>query len=138
MPDRTRQRLVYIEDNVASLALMEALMDELPELELQTACTAELGLSLVRSVLPDLVLMDLHLPGIDGVQAALQLRADEKTCHIPLIALTAAAMQHERRRDGVEVFDRYVTKPFRVDALVAVLRELLAHTRDRGLAPRLI
>lgn len=90
------------------------------------ATTAEEGLEIARSRQPDLILMDIHLPGMDGVTALKHLRADEETRGIPVIALTASAMPDEKREILAAGFDGYETKPIGVKRLGDLVREGLA------------
>jgi CheY-like chemotaxis protein len=104
---------------------MRELMDDLPGIELTTAPTAEIGLELVRTHQPDLVIMDINLPGMSGFDAAKQLAAWPETKHIPIIALTAAALGRDLTRGAEAGFRRYLTKPVKVDELTAALEEIL-------------
>jgi PAS domain S-box-containing protein len=125
--DQRRHTIVYIEDNPSNIAFMRELMDDLPGIDLRTAPTAEIGLELIRAHLPELVIMDINLPGMSGFDAAKQLAAWPETKHIPVIALTAAALGRDLTR-GVEAgFRRYLTKPVKVDELMATLEELLGN-----------
>src|SRR5690349_902448 len=94
----TRQRaVVYVEDNPRNVAFMEHLIRELADVELLTVPNAELGIELIRARHPSVVLMDIHLPGIDGFEAARRLRADPDTSQIPVIALSAAGRVQEAK-----------------------------------------
>lgn len=88
--------------------------------------TAEEGLKLAREKSPSLVLMDIQLPGIDGITAMKQLRADPKTAHIPVIAITASAMTHNRTTMLAEGFDGYQTKPISLKEFLAEVQRVLA------------
>ena len=125
------QRLVvYIEDNPSNIAFMQSVMEEFSHVQLLTAPTAEIGIEIVRSRLPDLVLMDINLPGMNGIEATRTLREWPETRHIPVVALTAAAIMRESQRKDVAVFDRYLTKPLKVDELTRTLEELFAAQRE--------
>jgi two-component system cell cycle response regulator DivK len=93
---------------------------------LREADNAEEGIHLARALRPRLILMDLHLPGMDGIAALKQLRADATTQAIPVMALTASAMDHEQRQITEAGFDGYQTKPIHVKAFLAAVAELLA------------
>ena len=126
------QRLVvYIEDNPSNIAFMQDVMEEFTQVQLLTAPTAEIGIELVRSRLPDLVLMDINLPGMNGIEATRKLREWPETRDIPVVALTAAAIMRESQRKDVAVFDRYLTKPLKVEELTGTLEELFAAKRER-------
>jgi two-component system, cell cycle response regulator DivK len=88
--------------------------------------TAEQGLELAREKSPSLVLMDIQLPGIDGITALKQLRAAPETAHIPVIAITASAMTHNRTTMLAEGFDGYQTKPISLKDFLAEVQRVLA------------
>jgi two-component system cell cycle response regulator DivK len=87
--------------------------------------SAEEALRLVREESPRLVLMDIHLPGMDGIAALQQLRADPATRAIPVMAVTASAMTHDRAKIMAAGFDGYQSKPISVKPFLAAVRELL-------------
>jgi PAS domain S-box-containing protein len=130
-----RYVIVYVEDNPSNIAFMEDLLADFERVELITAPTAEIGLELVRAHRPNIVIMDINLPGMSGFEATQRLSAWPETCHIPVIALSAAAMIRDAARVAGAGFYRYLTKPVRVDELTAVLGELLSPSED-GTAPR--
>jgi CheY-like chemotaxis protein len=119
-------KVVYIEDNPSNIAFMRDLIDQLPSMELITAPTAEIGIELVRSHQPSVVIMDINLPGMSGIEATKVLRELPETRHIPVIALTAAALVQDARRNREAGFYRYLTKPVKVDELTSVLAELVS------------
>jgi two-component system cell cycle response regulator DivK len=88
--------------------------------------TAEAGLKLAREAHPALILMDIRLPGMDGIAALRELRDDVATCDVPVIAVTASAMNQDRRQITAAGFDGYHGKPIDIVELVASIRELLA------------
>ena len=92
--------------------------------------SAEEALALVQAERPALVLMDIHLPGINGIEALGRLRADAGTRDIPVMAVTASAMTHDRAKIMAAGFDGYQSKPISVKSFVAAVRELL--DRPRG------
>ena len=96
LPDGTLRRTVlYVEDNPANLELVEQLIERRPDLRLLSAADGSLGIEFARAHLPDVILMDIHLPGISGVEAMKVLRADPATAHIPIIALSANAVPRD-------------------------------------------
>ena len=119
-----RYTIVYIEDNPSNIAFMQSLIDELERVDLVTAPTAEVGIEIVRAHVPDVVIMDINLPGMSGYDATEKLRSWPETRHIPVIALTAAAMLDDRKRAADVGFYRYLTKPVRVPDLLRTLEEL--------------
>lgn len=113
-PGRT---ILYVEDNPANVTLMEELIRRFKNLRLVTAHTAEIGLALAHQDLPNLIIMDINLPGIDGFEALRQLQADPLTARIPVMALTANAMPSAIERGLAAGFCSYHTKPIQIDAL---------------------
>jgi len=124
--DGPRLRIVYIEDNPSNVAFMHDFALDYAGIELLTAPSAELGIELVRTQLPDVVIMDLNLPGMNGLDATARLRALPETRDIPVIGLSAAAMVRDAKRVSEAGFYRYLTKPVRVDELSRTLDELVA------------
>jgi signal transduction histidine kinase/CheY-like chemotaxis protein len=112
----TGQHLIlYVEDNPANLKLVEEIVRFRPDLRLLAAPDGPLGLSMARTHLPDLVLMDLNLPGMSGMDVLGELRRDPRTAAIPVIALTANAMPLDIERGLAAGFARYLTKPIDVE-----------------------
>jgi PAS domain S-box-containing protein len=119
--DARQHSVLYVEDNPENLQLVEEIFARRPELQLLTARDAPSGIALARSQQPSIILMDIHLPGMSGLKALKVLREDPATQHIPVVALSANAMATEIE-SGLEAgFFRYVTKPIKVDAFMAVL-----------------
>jgi CheY-like chemotaxis protein len=124
--DGQRGRLVlYVEDNPANVAFMRDVLGDFEGIELACVPTAEMGIALARARHPDLVLMDINLPGMSGLEALGSLRRDPETSSIPVIALTAAASDRDKQRGQEAGFFRYLTKPVKVDELVEALETLL-------------
>ena len=123
-----RHKIVYVEDNPSNIAFMRELIDDLPNLELVTAPTAEIGLDLIRAHKPRVVIMDINLPGMSGFDAMTQLAAWPDTKDIPVIALSAAALAKDTSRALAAGFYRYLTKPVQVDLLTTTLEEILSKT----------
>jgi PAS domain S-box-containing protein len=120
-----RRLILYVEDNPANLVFMEELLGSLPNIDLMTAPTGELGVELARAHLPAVVLLDINLPGISGFEVLRRLRDDPSTASIPVIALSASAMEGDVRRAEAAGLARYLTKPVRIDRLTEALSELL-------------
>ncbi|CUI06222.1 PAS domain S-box protein [Massilia antarctica] len=118
--------LLYVEDNPANLILVEQIVGFRPDLALISAPSAELGIALAQSYLPQLILMDINLPGMDGHEAQRQLRANPRTAHIPVIALSANAMERDVKRSLAAGFFAYLTKPIDIDAFTAAVDQALA------------
>lgn len=124
--------LLYVEDNPANLALMEEIIDEVGGFVLSSAQTGEEGVALAQANPPDVILMDINLPGMDGFEALAVLKADARTRVIPVIALSADAMPDTVQR-GIEAgFAAYLTKPVRVDALVEALERASERAPERA------
>ena len=127
--------ILIVEDNEKNLKLVRDLLQVKGYRTLE-AGTAELGVRLARQYPPQLILMDIQLPGIDGVTALGQLRADPVTAEIPVIALTAFAMQNERQRFRSAGFDGYLGKPINIRELLEVVGAFgERHTPHPGLLP---
>ncbi|TPV95401.1 MAG: PAS domain S-box protein [Myxococcales bacterium FL481] len=122
---RDASKVVYVEDNPSNVALMEDFMADYGNVELIVAPNAELGIDLVRTHQPKVVIMDLHLPGMSGIAATRRLKEHPSTAGIPVIALSAAAMPQDRRQAAAAGFHRYLPKPVQVEELTATLDELL-------------
>lgn len=120
--------LLYVEDNPANLKLVRRLIGKRRTLALLEASTAEIGLEIAQREHPDLILLDLNLPGIDGFEALRRLRENPITCGIPVIAITANAMPRDVDRGMKAGFADYLTKPFEFGKfLETVDRHLAAH-----------
>lgn len=117
--------IVYIEDNPSNIAFMEDLLADYGRVALTTAPTAEIGIELVRARRPNLVLMDINLPGMSGFDATRALKSWPETRDIPVVALSAAAMVRDAGKVSEAGFHRYLTKPVKVDELVGVIEALL-------------
>jgi CheY-like chemotaxis protein len=120
-----RHKLVYVEDNPSNIAFMRDLVEDLTSVDLMTAPTAEIGLPLIRSHRPAVVIMDINLPGMSGLDAIKQLQQWPETRNIPVVGLSAAALIKDMARAQEAGFYRYLTKPVKVAELTAVLEELL-------------
>jgi CheY-like chemotaxis protein len=122
IPEGTPRRTVlYVEDNPANLELVEQLISRRPELHLLSAADGTLGVEFARAYLPDVILMDINLPGISGVEAMEILHADPATAHIPIIALSANAVSRDIEKALEAGFFNYLTKPIKVDLFTAAL-----------------
>lgn len=128
--------LLYVEDNKANMALVEQLVARRPDLRLLGAEDAMRGIALARAHQPDLILMDINLPGINGMQALAILREDACTRHIPVLALSANAMPRDIDKGMAAGFFRYLTKPIRVPEFMAALDEGLALAEVQRQEPR--
>ena len=122
-------RILVIEDSPVNMALTVAILENAGHQILQ-AEHASAGLEMARREQPDLVLMDIQLPGIDGLEATRMLKADPRTAHLPVIALTAFAMKGDEDDTRAAGCDGYVTKPIRykdfLSEMDSVMRRRLA------------
>ena len=121
-PPRT---LLYVEDNQANMELVEQLVARCPDIRMMTAVNGTIGIGLARATLPTVILMDINLPGISGIEALKILREDPATAHIPIIALTANAMPRDIAKGLEAGFFRYMTKPIRVNEFMNTLNAAL-------------
>jgi PAS domain S-box-containing protein len=127
--------LLYVEDNPANLMLVEDLIARRPELRLLSAQDGNLGVELARAYLPEVILMDINLPGISGIQALKILQADATTAHIPVIALSANAMPRDIKKGLEAGFFRYLTKPIKVPEFMETLETALKLSRPAPAEP---
>jgi CheY-like chemotaxis protein len=133
LPNGTRLRTVlYVEDNPANLKLVEQLIARRPDMRLLSAGDALHGIEIARTSLPDVILMDISLPGISGFDALRILGEDSITSQIPVIALSANAMPRDVERGLKAGFFRYLTKPVRVAELIDTLTEALEVGAERN------
>jgi len=115
--------ILIVEDNEKNLKLVRDLL-QVKGYQTLEAGAAEQGLELARRHIPRLILLDIQLPGMDGVTALGQLRSDPMTERIPVIALSALAMQSERQRFRTAGFDGHLVKPINIRELLEVVKEL--------------
>ncbi len=114
---------------------MERVVARVPHMDLITADTAERGLALIESERPDLILMDISLPGMDGFEALRRLRQSPATAHLPVVALSAKAMPRDIEAGLAAGFDGYVTKPVQIDKLLGAIDTALARRAAEARAP---
>src|SRR5579864_5013900 len=117
-------RILIVEDNPANMKLATLLLSNAGHTAL-CAVDAETGLTLARAEQPDLILMDIQLPGMDGLTAATLLKKDPATAAIPVIALTAMAMKEDQEKTLAAGCDAYIAKPLRYLELYAAIDILL-------------
>jgi len=116
-----RHTVLCVEDNAANLKLVTQLVARRPDIHLLSAHDGRRGIDLARSALPDVILMDINLPGISGMVALRILAGDPATAHIPVIALSANAMQRDIEKGLEAGFFRYLTKPIKVNEFMDTL-----------------
>lgn len=125
--------VLYVEDNSLSLKLMEAIFENIDGVDLIIAQNGEMGLAIARDRRPGLILMDIDLPGMDGIQCFQKLREHDETADIPVVAVSAGGMPDDIRKITRAGFDDYLTKP--ID--VTELSELVGHYFAQGQPPAL-
>ncbi|ATD59371.1 hybrid sensor histidine kinase/response regulator [Janthinobacterium svalbardensis] len=126
--DAPRRKVLYVEDNPANLILVEQLIARRSDLGMLSAVDGHLGITLARQHQPDLILMDINLPGISGTEVLGLLRVDPLTAHIPVIALSANALPRDVRKGLDAGFLRYLTKPINVPEFMEALDTALSLT----------
>jgi len=124
-------KILIIEDNAANMKLACLLLNKAGHNPL-CAVDAETGLTLARTTQPDLILMDLQLPGMDGLAATALLKQDPATAAIPVIAVTAMAMKADREKSQAAGCEAHLSKPLRYREFYEVIDALLAKTRVAG------
>jgi two-component system, cell cycle response regulator DivK len=120
-------RVLVIEDNAANMTLATFLLESAGH-SVFSATDAEAGLTLAREEQPDLILMDIQLPGMDGLEATALLKADDTTSAIPVIALTALAMKGDEERIRAAGCDGYIAKPMHYQEFLATIATQLSRT----------
>jgi CheY-like chemotaxis protein len=119
-------KVLYIEDNDDNVYMLKMRLELLDEFEVLTATDGEKGCEMAAAERPDIVLMDLEMPGIDGWEATRRLKSNPDTRDIPVIALSAHALAGSREKALAAGCDEFDTKPVEFDRLVATLRRVLA------------
>ena len=127
-------KLLYVDDNGDNVYMLKMRLELLGDFEVITAEDGEKGCEMVCTERPDIVLMDLEMPGISGWEAAKRIKSNPETCDIPVLALSAHALAGEREKALAAGCDEFDTKPVEFDRLVAKLRSLLA-SRSGAQAP---
>ena len=123
--------ILYIEDNPENVILMDAIIDQIEKTQMVSAFNATLGFDLATSKRPDLILMDINLPGMNGIQALKQLLRTKETRDIPVIAITSNSMPKDID-EGLEAgFTAYITKPIKVPELILTIENIL----DKAIKP---
>jgi len=123
--DTPLRTVLYVEDNPENLALVEAILSSRMDIRLLTAVEGARGVEIAREAIPDVILMDINLPGISGVEAMKILADDPATAHIPVIALTANAITTQIEYGLGAGFFRYITKPIKINEFLATLDSAL-------------
>jgi two-component system, cell cycle response regulator DivK len=124
-------RVVVVEDNAANMKLATFLLESAGH-EVLPASDAESGVALARTEQPNLILMDIQLPGMDGLRATELLKRDDSTLAIPVIALTALAMKGDEERIRAAGCDGYIAKPLAYKEFLSTIAEFLALQSQRS------
>jgi signal transduction histidine kinase/ActR/RegA family two-component response regulator len=130
--DNAQRTLLYVEDNPANLSLVEQLIARRSDLSLLAATDGLSGLRMAREQNPDLILMDINLPIMSGLEAMRLLKSSPDTAHIPIIALSANAVPHDIELGLTAGFFRYLTKPIRINEFMDALDVALDHIVERN------
>jgi len=121
--------VLYVEDNPANLMLVQDLIARQPDIHLLSATGGHQGIEIARASLPDMILMDINLPSISGIQALKILREDSATAHIPVVALSGNAIPRDIRKGLEAGFFRYLTKPINVNEFIKTMDETLKFSK---------
>jgi CheY-like chemotaxis protein len=124
-------KLLYVEDNEDNLYMLQLRFDVLGGYELLSARDGAAGMTMATSERPDLILMDLNLPEIDGWEVTRRLKANPMTRNIPIIALSAHALVGEREKALAAGCDDFDTKPIEFDRLLAKIEQALSQAQSR-------
>lgn len=130
--DASAKTVLYVEDNPANMRLVEQIIARHPHLRLLNAVNGHNGIDIARAARPDVILMDINLPGISGLEALEILQKDPATRHIPVIAVSANAMPLAIECGLKAGFFRYVTKPIQIDTFMEVLNLALAFAEQQA------
>ena len=125
-------KLLYVEDNDDNIYMLKMRLELLDDFEVLTAENGEKGCEVAAAESPDIILMDLEMPVVDGWEATRRLKSNPKTRDIPVIAFSAHALAGERHKALAAGCDEFETKPIEFDRLVATLRRILAVRKDAG------
>src|SRR5215470_5435630 len=118
-------KVLYVEDNDDHVYMLKMRLELLDEFEILVADDGEKGCKMAAAEKPDIILMDLEMPGIDGWEATRRLKGNPQTHDIPIIALSAHALEGDREKAIASGCDEFDTKPIEFDRLVATIRRLL-------------
>jgi len=130
-PGYHRRHVLYIEDNEINVEVMRGIFAQRRQVQLDIATTGLDGLAAVRTAPPDLILLDMHLPDIDGMSLLQHLQGDARTADIPVIVVSADALPAQIAAATSAGAARYVTKPFSLEEMLAVLDEALSQMTTR-------
>ncbi|MDH5445519.1 MAG: response regulator [Gammaproteobacteria bacterium] len=118
----SKKNILYIEDNSDNQIIMEALVRRSLNVDIESVSCAEEGMARCQQQLPNIILMDIRLPGMDGVEAIRQLKRDSRTRDIPVIAVSADAMDAVVQKALQAGAEKYITKPFEISEVVSAIK----------------
>ena len=130
-PGAPLRTLLYVEDNTAHLKVVEQLIARRPDMRMLSALNGNLGIEMARASLPDVILMDIALPGISGIQALDILRDDPVTAHIPVLAISAYAQPGDIKKGMKAGFFRYLLKPIKLNEFLEAMDLALGSCRQK-------
>ena len=125
--------LLYVEDNPANMKLVEQIVERHPNIKLLTAVNGTRGIELALSAQPKVILLDINLPDINGIEVLKILNEDPATAHIPIVALSANAMPRDIALGLEAGFFQYLTKPINVNELMETLNKAIAYSEKNRL-----
>ncbi len=126
------KKLIYIvEDNEKNMKLFKAILNLIPEIEIHEEMSGDSGLELIKSGNPDLIILDIQLPEISGIEICLELRKIEKFKSVPIIAVTSFAMKGDKDRILSAGFSEYISKPIRVKEFRELVNKYLNSSNFR-------
>ena len=117
--------ILYVEDNPINLRIIEQIINQQNNIQLVSAVSAEEGIELAKQILPDIILMDINLPGMDGIAACRKLKNIEKTGDIPVIALSADIMRWNEKKSEAMHFHSFIAKPIDIDMFLDTIHSIL-------------
>jgi CheY-like chemotaxis protein len=123
-------KILYVEDIPINLELMRQLIRRITGSDLLCATNARDGIDMAKTQKPDLILMDISLPGMDGFEALDVLKAGDDTAHIPVMAVTAHATREQVERAQETAFENYLIKPVIINQLIAALNDVVSGVSD--------
>jgi signal transduction histidine kinase/ActR/RegA family two-component response regulator len=129
---RTAHTVLCVEDDPSSLKLLETILERIPNTNILSAHTGELGIDLAEIHHPDVILLDINLPGISGIEVLKRLKSSPASSTIPVIALTARASRADRERGLEAGFENYLTKPINVEEVTSAVKKCFASPAESG------
>ena len=123
--------VLYIDDSPTNLFLVSEMLSTRPNITFLSAGDGESGIALAQARCPDLILMDINLPGMDGIAATKKLQIQKETREIPVIAVSAHSTETDKKKAMAAGFKDYVTKPFNIRELLETIDEILKQNRQR-------